>query len=89
MTDTEPEQHAATNWDHTVGVITFEVPKVDTLLFVAASTRPGSPILVDLTGQTPARIGSDRDRAVLRAFLKLALQRLGNYDHTERRIELR
>jgi hypothetical protein len=72
----DPEVTTAANWDHTVGVTTFEAPRADTLLLVLASTRPATPIVVNLSGETAANIASDRDRAVLRAFLTLALQRL-------------
>lgn len=73
-----------TNWDHTVGVTTYQAPTVDSLLFVVASTRPSHPVIVDLTGETPANIDTDRDRAVLRAFLTLALQRLDAQEENTR-----
>lgn len=58
---------------------TFKVPTVDTLLFVTV-TRPGHPIIANLSGEAPAQIVGDRDRAILRALLLLALQRLDNQE---------
>lgn len=80
----DPDTTTGTNWDHTVGVTTYEAPTVDSLLFVVASTRPGRPVIVDLTGEAPANIDTDRDRAVLRAFLTLALQRLDTQENDPR-----
>jgi len=54
----------------------LQLPRADALLFVAASTQPDRPIVCDLSGDVAARVDSDRDRAVLRAFLRLALARL-------------
>jgi hypothetical protein len=79
----DPEVENLTNWDHAVGVSTFQTPRVDALLFVAASTRPGHPIVADLSGESAPVIATDRDRAVLRAFLTLALQRLDTQESTD------
>lgn len=78
----ELDTAVATNWNHDVGVTQFVVPRADTLLAVFASARPGSPLVVDLADDTPATITTDRDRAVLRAFLTLALQRLDTQENT-------
>lgn len=80
----DPDVTAVSGWDHTVGVATIQLPRVDTLLFVGASTRPGSPMVADLSGDLPAHLGTDRDRAVLRAFLTLALQRLDAQENDPR-----
>jgi hypothetical protein len=68
-------------WDHDEGVHNIQCPSVDTLLFVSA-LRPASPIVANLTGEAAARIENDRDRAVLRAFLTLALRRLDTLEST-------
>lgn len=68
-------------WDHEEGAHTIQCPSVDTLLFVSA-LRPASPIVATLTGEAPARIENDRDRAILRALLTLALRRLDTLEHT-------
>jgi hypothetical protein len=81
---TGPDRETVTNWDHDAGVTRFEVPRADALLYVSASTRPGSPIVVDLTREAPTLIESDRDRATLRAFLTLALQRLDTQEENTR-----
>lgn len=62
----------------------IETPGSDRLLFVAASTRPATPIVVDLSGEAPPHIDTDRDRAILRAFLTLALQRLDTQEENTR-----
>lgn len=85
---TEPCIEAVTNWDVRAGAIHFEIPRADCLLFVVASTRPDAPAVVDLSGEAPACLDSDRNRAVLRAFLRLALRRLDESEQPERRIEL-
>lgn len=72
---TDPDATSTTNWDHTQGLSTFEVPRVDTLLLVTATSAP-YPKVINLSGESPPLLDSDRDRAVLRAFLTLALQRL-------------
>lgn len=78
----DPDVVTMTTWDHRAGVTTFETPSADTLLLVLASTRPAAPIVVSLSGEAAPNIASDRDRAVLRAFLTLALQRLDTQEAT-------
>lgn len=71
----EPDVSGVVSWDHQRGTHTTELPRVDSLLLVTTAT-PGYPKLITLSGEAPPLLDSDRDRALLRAFCTLALQRL-------------
>jgi len=63
------------------GAVIVQTPPMDALMFFSASTPP-YPVAYDLSNTHPPMINSDRDRAVLRALLTLALQRLDDQEGT-------
>jgi hypothetical protein len=56
-------------------------PATDMLIFMPAAP-PGERVTTVLSGRIAPTIENDRDRAVLRALLTLALRRLDTLEHT-------